>query len=156
MAFQGQDLTEYARIYGPKGNESYSGLTPIALMFPEKQTKEEREYMQGREAFQRDNLLGFTSRELAELDVISSRKLKDGNLRNGILPIMERDRWETRPPYPHWRRNHLYKVTNAPGYWSVDNPDVWRVLEPCLRLASRYVMSMHCLPWVRVLHPHLC
>jgi hypothetical protein len=151
MAAQDQ-LTQYARMYGPIPGQTYSGLTPIAPTFPRPQTKSVQPNMPEKELYQRRRCLGFTTRELEQLDVLSNRKLNDGNLRNEILPLMAWDRWETKPPSPYWKRNYLYPVQNGTGYWTVDNPEVWRVLEPCVRLATRHLMSMHCLAWVRIRH----
>jgi hypothetical protein len=148
MAFE-LDLTEYATKYGPIPGERFSGITPMTPTFPQPRTKELRQAMLAREEFQRQALGGFTSQELANLDVFTLRNLKDGNLQNGILSVMARDRWETRPPNPRWKRNHMYPLKDGSGFWTVDNPGVWAVLEPCLRLATRHLMSMCCLPWVR-------
>jgi hypothetical protein len=144
-------LTDFARLYGHNPNENFSKLTPVIPPFPGRESVAERQFRLQKEQYQRENLLGFTTRELANLDVISDRALKTGNLQNCILRIMSQDRWETSPPYPHWPRDIFYPVNNGHGFWTVSNPDVWRILEPCLRMASRYVMSMHCLHWVRVL-----
>lgn len=143
-------LTVFAQKYGPYPGQTFSGLTPIAPQFPGPQTKEANQLRIEKENWQRQACWGFTTRELAQLDVFSSRKLNDESLQNGILPLMARDRWETKPPSPHWKRDFLYRMKDGTGLFTVDNADVWRVLEPCVRLASRHVTSIHCLPWVRV------
>ena len=150
MAFQ-PELTEYAKKYGPVAGQTFSGITPVSPTFPQPKTKESRLLALARDEYQRLTLGGFTARDLAHLDVITSRKLKHANLQNGILSIMGRDRWETRPPNPRWQRNHLYPLKDGTGFWTVDNPAVWAVLEPCLKLASRHLIAMNCLPWVRIM-----
>jgi hypothetical protein len=142
--------TQFAQKYGPKDESHESWYTPLEYLFPRRISDAEREAITTREDFQRRELYGFTTRELAQLDVISDRTLKPGNLKNGIHPLVARDRWEDKPPQPSFTRDYLYPLKNGNGYWSSENPAVWRVLEPCLRLASRFLLSMHALPWVEV------
>lgn len=149
MAFQNQ-LSTFAQKYGPLPRQNHSGLTPLAPSFPWPRTKNLQNPLLQREAHQRNVLMGFTSQELAQLDIISDRDLKEPNLQNAIHPIMARNRWEGQPPHPRYYRDYMYPLLSGKGFWTVGNPDVWKVLEPCLRLASRFLMSMHCLPWVRV------
>lgn len=150
MAHLRPDLTPFARQYGPVHNANYSLITPVAPRYPVKETPEQVQHRIIRENYQRRGFCGFTSRELAQLDVISTRDLKPSDFNHGIIPILAKDRWEIQGPAPVWKRSYLYPIASGQGFWSVDNPDVWRVLEPCLLLASRYMMSMHCLPWVRI------
>lgn len=145
--------TVFARKYGPKNGTHRSGFTPLEYLFPRQIPDSEKQSIRDREDFQRRELCGFTTRELAQLDVISDRELKKGNLENCIHPLLARDRWENEPPQPSFTRDYLYPLHNENGLWSSDNPDVWRVLEPCLKLASRFLVSMHALPWVWHLLP---
>jgi hypothetical protein len=32
--------------------------------------------------------------------------------------------------------------------WSADNDEVWNIMEPIVRLASRILTSVHVMPWV--------
>lgn len=145
-----QPLSEFARRYGPRDNTANSGLTPTEYSFPRHITNEEAEIIEDREEFQRERLHGFTTKELMALDAISDRKLKEGNLRNKIHPIMTRDRWENVPP-SSFGRTALYPVESGTGLWSSDNNEVWRVLQPSLKLASRILLSSHMLGWVSFL-----
>jgi hypothetical protein len=146
-----QPISEFARMYGPYKDTAHSRFTPVEYSFPRHITQEEVETSEKREIFQRKRLRGFTTEELAALDTISDRKLKDGNLRNGIHPVLARDRWENAPLTSSFQRTQLYPVEGGTGLWSSDNDEVWRVLEPCMKLASRILLSIHVLGWVSFL-----
>lgn len=68
------------------------------------------------EAFQKDNLLGFTTRELVDLDVITNAKLKPSTLDTSrpIHPLFTSARWEVTPSRDH-QRKFLYPLPNRPG-----------------------------------------
>lgn len=34
------------------------------------------------------------------------------------------------------------------GKWEANNPDVWKIMEPGLRIATRLLLSAHALPYV--------
>lgn len=144
------ELTQFAQKYGPRDGQRESGLSPLEYSFPRQVSEDEKESNILREEFQRNKLYEFTTRELVQLDVISDQKLKGPNLQNGIIPMLGRDRWESQPPQPSFTRNYLYSLWNGRGLWSSENPEVWRVLEPCLRLASRILLSLNTLPWVKI------
>jgi hypothetical protein len=150
-------LTQFANKYGPRDGRNESGYTPLEYSFPRYISDSERRRIGRKEAFQRDKLFDFTTRELAQLDAISDRELKASNLQNDIHPLLARDRWEKKPPQPSFTRDHLYTLDNGYdgddgyGLWSSDNAVVWKALEPCLKLASRFLLSMHTLPWVQYL-----
>lgn len=143
-----QPLSEFARRYGPWNGTSHSKLTPLEYSFPRYITDDEAASIQDRENYQVQNLHTFTTQDLVQQDVITDRKLKDSNLQNGIHPLMTRDRWENAPPTLSFGRTQLYTVRGGTGLWSSDNDEVWRVLEPCLKLATRTLLSMHTLGWV--------
>ncbi|KAN0095999.1 hypothetical protein V8E51_014804 [Hyaloscypha variabilis] len=92
---------------------------------------------------------GFTSRELVDLDVWTTRELKAGDLSNPIMDLLHRDRWEKGPDVkterenlPSLRRNNVGK-----GDWTAANADIYAELEPVLMIASRILMSIHLVPW---------
>jgi hypothetical protein len=131
-----------------------SGFTPIDTAFPFSTPPSKNEQLETHriEKFQRHELYGFTTNELAQLDCLPLRDLRQGNLSpNAILPILQRGNWETTPQYPDWDRIHLYPLHNGNGMWVASNDDVWKVLEPICSLATRMLLSAHLLPWVRVL-----
>ena len=133
-----------------KGQFGYdkSGFSPTeypALSFP-KTSEDER--IAAIERFQRKKLHGFTARELGQLDCLPTRELSPGNLENDIIPLLRRDRWETVPAQPDFTRDHMYPLANGKEMWSGDNDEVWNVLEPICRLASRMLLSLHMTPWV--------
>lgn len=99
------------------------------------------------EDFQRQKLWGFTTRELIQLNAISTSSLKPASLENVVIPLLSKQRWEKTPP-DAFTRTSLYPLENGEGVWIMDNPVVERVMEPILRLASRILISSHMLPWV--------
>jgi hypothetical protein len=107
------------------------------------------------EAFQRNQLYGFTSRELGQLDCLPTRELTPGNLQNGIIPMLQRENWERTPAQPDFTRGYLYPLKNGNGMWSADNDAVWDVMEPIIILASRMLLSVHVMPWVRPLESYV-
>ncbi|KAE9369944.1 hypothetical protein N431DRAFT_345678 [Stipitochalara longipes BDJ] len=123
-----------------------SGFSPTEYVLPSIGTTENAITVEI-EKFQRANIYGFTSRELGELDCLPTRELEPGNLQNGIIPILRRERWERFPAQPDLTRDHLYPLQNGNGMWSGDNPEVWAILEPVVKLASRMLMSIHVMPW---------
>jgi hypothetical protein len=123
-----------------------SGYTPIALSFPTFAPPSQS--VLTHEKFQRERLKGFTSAELAQLDCLPTRELLPGDLQNAIIPLFQRDYWETAPPKPDFTRNNLYPLKNGNGLWTAANDAVWHLMQPSLQIASRMLMSAHMLPWV--------
>lgn len=133
--------------YGPKSTKS--GFTPVDYLFPSNSTEANSVKILRIEEYQRSKLFGFTTRELTQLDAISSRKLRPATLRNGIIPLLRKERWEKVQPDAFTRRD-LCEMKDGKGKWSLHNPVVERVMMPSLRLASRVLMSAHVLPWVSI------
>ena len=140
--------------YGATANGKFgskSGFSPLDYVFPTLgQTPEPT--ITAIEKWQRGIFYGFTSRELDQLDCLPTRELKSSNLRNSILPILQRENWEKAPAQPDLTRDHLYPMQNGRGMWSADNNVVWSVMEPIVRLASRILTSIHVTPWVILCH----
>jgi hypothetical protein len=70
-----------------------SGFTPIDTAFPFSTPPSKNEQLETHriEKFQRHELYGFTTNELAQLDCLPLRDLRQGNLSpNAILPILQR------------------------------------------------------------------
>jgi hypothetical protein len=103
---------------GETATISKSGFTPLQDTFPTIPGEQNQAQVQLRaniEKFQRDCLYGFTSRELADLDVITNRRLKPSTLPTLLHPLFRRERWETEPPDPSVRS--LYHLPKGlPGY----------------------------------------
>jgi len=154
--------TPWAAKYGAREGGK-SKLTPVDSIFPinksglfiaeyQKLNKQNRRM----EKFQQDNLYWFTTRELIDLDAISTRTLKSLDLlHNPIHPVFAKSRWERTPDHRFGRQpDSLYPIGKGyPGYWVADNDIVYNAIEPSLRLASRMLLSSHMLPWVRDTQP---
>ena len=81
-----------------------SGFTPVDESIPKFPIKKavwgdgERKANEIRLIYQRDRLYGFTTHELENLDVISTRPLRPSNLPDRIHQLFRRDLWESVPP----------------------------------------------------------
>ncbi|KAF7855419.1 hypothetical protein EAF04_010162 [Stromatinia cepivora] len=150
----GQSLN--ALKYGPWSKDArISGLTPLAPLFPRARVDAEEIAMRNQiEDFQREKFEGFTARELADMDVITDRRLKDSTLDNPIMPLVRMQRWELKPHQPDLTRNYMYPLMidgQQHGDWSMHNPLVYEKMKPVLQLATRTIMSMYTLPWFAAL-----
>jgi hypothetical protein len=156
------NLTRYAEKYGvgPKENGTpifgpgKSGLTPLSPDNPYTRLNQTAtEVREDLEAYQRSVFLGFTSRELFDLDIITSRQLREISINAPIHPIFGKYRWESSVRKDYTRQS-LYTlpgklVGNAQdSVWVAQNPVVWRVLEPSLRLASVMIENLPKTSWV--------
>lgn len=102
---------------------------------------------------------GFTIPDLINLGAVADGKEEDvrpNDLKGSIHPAFAFEKWEKSVP-SHFKRSCLYRVRPDPngeprsGRYTVDNPIVWKVLEPCLKLVSKFVNNAHLFPWVSVL-----
>jgi hypothetical protein len=104
-----------------------SGLSPIDRLFPQISQGRTIRDKQVWEDYQRDKLRGFTTRELVDLDAVTSRKLRDGDLSHEIHPILSRCNWE-KVPDPRYPRTHMYKMPAGFGGSGECRTHLWRVL----------------------------
>jgi hypothetical protein len=104
MSLAMEDLTDGGRPpkLGTMPGYPYSGFTPVDTSFPKfpkpLQNSGTTRADKRRIKYQREQLYGFTTYELENLDVITSRKLKGSNLTVEINPIFRRENWEIVPP----------------------------------------------------------
>ncbi|TGO61005.1 hypothetical protein BOTNAR_0136g00080 [Botryotinia narcissicola] len=153
---QRRPYTEYARKFGPKSPDRAQGkswLTPLDPLFPvnwENERQDDRHNIIG--GYQKQELLLFTTRELKDLDAICDRPLRDSTLSGGILPILQRNRWEDKPS-DAWLRTDSVPIRHDPdgGKWQSSNDKVWEVLKPIVILASQFITSSKSLPWLDAL-----
>jgi hypothetical protein len=92
-----------------------SGFTPVDDSFPTMPVQ----YHEGsdpdqiannfRQDYQRRLLLGFTTHELENLDVITRRQLKPSNLPPSLHQLFGRNKWEVVPP-PYFVVKTLYPL----------------------------------------------
>ncbi|KAH7370195.1 hypothetical protein BKA65DRAFT_445034 [Rhexocercosporidium sp. MPI-PUGE-AT-0058] len=91
--------------------------------------------------------MGFSSRELGQLDCLPTRELLPSTLPKFILPMLRIENWETVPVQPDFPRDALYPMANGQGMWVASNPLIWPILEPVLILATKMLTSIYVLPW---------
>ena len=140
--------TEWALKYGAKDALSLdSGLTSTEPLFLSGQILTEgdgnipmRDKLH--EQFRRENFKSFTRKELIDMEVITVRKLKPGNLTNKIVPSLSRKRLDD--------GTRVHKVPlDSQRLFTAHEPLVWKVLELVLVLASRILVDSVMTPFIR-------
>lgn len=127
-----------------------TGYSPLEVKFPgQKQTTRARMYRDTIEEFQHDKLAGFTSRDLQQMDCLTTRELRSSTLDNPIIPLLQKENWE-KTPHSDFPKRDMYQIRGHPGVWSAHNETVWSILKPILQLASELLQSADLLPWVCV------
>ncbi|TVY82906.1 hypothetical protein LSUE1_G001889 [Lachnellula suecica] len=153
MAANSPKLTPWAERYGVMYNGSnQSGYTPTEAIIP---GQAETHEILNSEQFQKQRLLTFTTRELGQMDALTTRELKSGSLQNAIIPFLQRENWETAAPSPDLPRTYLYQLADGTGLWSASNNEVWDVLRPCVTIASRILILMLWRKVSDVLYPQI-
>jgi hypothetical protein len=141
------ELSTWTKKFGTHETwQNKSGFTPIRPQLPsiaaDSKTQDSRAIPnEVIEQYQRDQLYDFTTQELVDLDVVSSRKLKASNLGGEIIPFLRQNRWydgnrvagETVRTYP-FREDPKQR-------WLGINPNVWKILKPSLLIATRMFTS---------------
>lgn len=142
--------TKYGYLDGYE-NSNRSGLTPTQHLFPGALTDPTLETkIKEKEKIQQEAFLGWTTRELADLDCLTIRDAKPGDLDYvPIIPLLDRPVWE-QSPSPDFERDYMYLLPKSlgGGDFSAHNDVVWEGLKPVLRIASVYLSSVYMLPFV--------
>ncbi|CZR51059.1 uncharacterized protein PAC_00934 [Phialocephala subalpina] len=144
---QGVDLrTPFAKKYGVSqvaqlSQLRKSGFTPTLPV---------NEYNSRLERHQRTYLLhGFTARELVDLGAYPDPNAKLTDLQSDPHELFDRKNWvkpgnrDRIPILPIIASGDEYSLGPTPGYWHAENPAVWSILTPILKLASRYISNIH-------------
>lgn len=148
------DAAKYGQIVEPlhgggTGPLHFSGITPQGHRHPVFDMQNTPAFPERavRERYQRNELKGFTTQELYDLDAISDRDLPMSTLEIPIHDIFQR--WEEdRPTNAVWRgkyRNVLYPLDSEGGLWERKNKKVREIMDPILQLATQIIMSQHSL-----------
>ncbi|KAL3427241.1 hypothetical protein PVAG01_00750 [Phlyctema vagabunda] len=177
MAHKPGPQTPYARKYGvlyrddPNAYEQYfmsrgkSGFTPVTPLSIAYRTGGERNLRNFVEEAQLYWLRGFTARELYDMGAYPDDEAQPSSLTNPIIEFLDIDHWymhystDTGDDYLHIISDEETRIDPKYSYgvdqqhphsgkWSAHNPVVWDILEPCLRLASRFLEKFHEIPWV--------
>lgn len=142
------ELTLFARKYVAADPSLQSNATQIKSLFtPVSPNLNSNQVESTAEKYQRENLCGYTTRELMDLDAVAFRELRPFSLQNPVHEIFAQDRWTLLDSPPHM----ISEADNSKGnnYWVAQNTLVWSRLEPSLRFASRMLSNLHKHPWVR-------
>jgi hypothetical protein len=120
---------KYGHNMVPGSTEIHSGLTPTQAALLSGQLLSQGSNVNismtdlHGEQWQRRKLLDFTTRELIDLEVVTLRPLKPGNLSNQIQPFMQKAQWDD------GTRCFRFPLDNNSNF-DAHNPLVWAVLEP--------------------------
>ncbi|KFX90593.1 hypothetical protein V490_06381 [Pseudogymnoascus sp. VKM F-3557] len=141
--------SELAKIFGtaPVLNNGESGWTPLDLQHRPSWRKFRTEEAKRNE--QRRRLFGFDSNQLQSIDALPALINEEApllKLDNPIHPIFALRHWRSRETMPANRA--FWRIGNGrPGYWEAQNPLVWEILEPILKLASQFLINSHISHW---------
>lgn len=153
------NLTEYAKKWFVEKNQAFgpvkSGFTPLSPYNPTIQIASPgaANLRQDIQVYQKARFWGFTTRDLQDLDAITSRELREFSINAPVNPIFGLDRWE-KYLRSWYTRNYMYRLPGslvgeaADTEWTANHPKVWEALEPCLRLASLILENLPKHPWV--------
>jgi hypothetical protein len=151
-----------ARITESSKNTGKSGLTPVNT-FTSPSKADDFDYKV--HYYQQHRFRGFTTISLQDFEAMATldkTNMKMG-LTNPIHPLLEKSQWIKEEDMP----SHLGSIPlrgGYDGYWLVgfyslirrifadtvlqaENPVVWEILEPALKLASLVLTSAHHYPW---------
>jgi hypothetical protein len=160
-----EKFSEYAKHYDVRrdaeGNLAFgagkSGLTPLRPSNPAISLSPARMDLQERLIdFQKKLSFGFTTRQLFDLDAITSREVKSLSINTPIHPMFAKNRWlkENRPDSISkdlYRLPEHLIVDGQATVWTAPDPRVWTLLEPSLRLVSLVIENLPNHPWVNAL-----
>ncbi|OBT65198.1 hypothetical protein VE03_04725 [Pseudogymnoascus sp. 23342-1-I1] len=139
----------FAKLFGSALvlNNGESGWTPINLHHRPSWRQFRTEEAKRNE--QRRRLFGFDSNQLQAIDAVPALIKEETpllKLDNPIHPILALQHWRTRESMPANRA--FWRIGNGrPGYWEANNPLVWEILEPILKLASQFLVNSHISHW---------
>ncbi|OBT96295.1 hypothetical protein VE01_05806 [Pseudogymnoascus verrucosus] len=138
-----------AKVFGAARvlNNGESGWTPMNLQHRPSWRQFRTEEAKRNE--QRRRLFGFDSNQLQAIDAVPTLVKEETpllKLDNAIHPILVGQHWRTRESIPANRA--FWRIGNGkPGYWEAQNPFVWEILEPILKLASQFLTNSHISHW---------
>ncbi|RDW66984.1 hypothetical protein BP5796_09733 [Coleophoma crateriformis] len=137
-----------------------SGLTPVALPAANA-TNAEKHRVRELETYQRRRFQGFVTSDLERIGAFAP-------LSNASVTVQDELWWNSVPIHPifhkkNWSWKRLAHQSKFPigverygsstgdghddGFFEVDNPKVWKALEPCLKLASLLLENAHSWSW---------
>lgn len=144
MATSSELAEKYGQASNGWGGGGKSGLTPVPNPNDARDRRLPRDFIETRKrlrTYQETHLAKFTTKELQDIGSIdASDVLLLTDLKTPIHPIYKKDLWRDVPdalPIGH----------GIPGVWSVQVTQVWEALEPCLKLASLFLVNEHVWTW---------
>lgn len=101
-----------------------------------------------KEIYQRTKLNGFTAKELfrMEASVALYNENMQSELCNPIHELFTKDKWYKESELPK-DMAYVPILGDYDSYWTVDNPIIWNLMEPSLRLASAFLENHTAYPW---------
>ncbi|KAG4027309.1 hypothetical protein MFRU_031g00570 [Monilinia fructicola] len=125
------------RILGDGGK---SGLTPrehTTTLGKNKRKNRSEKTPVDLEIYQRKRFNGFTNLDLDSIQALAAldTNVIHQNLENPIHPCFALERWVVESQMPK-HKGAIPILGREEGFWIANNPVVWRMLKPCLRLAT--------------------
>jgi hypothetical protein len=121
-----------------------SGFTPQTPHTPSK-PRSPRSLIAGHNIryYQMNFFQGFTTAQLSMLGAIDGGQIVRPSDLQAIHPLYAREQWEVEVD----SEMALYPLGNGrEGYWAAADEEVWKLLRPCLALATMFITKVHCLP----------
>ncbi|KUJ15687.1 uncharacterized protein LY89DRAFT_734841 [Mollisia scopiformis] len=148
--------------HSPIAGTFKSGLTPLPLSATG-WTQDQRLIHN----YQKRRLVGFSSSDMEKLGALAAipnERFGDDSSLEAVTAVMRVDdgamSWLDNPIHPMYDRERWVKLSEMPlhsapipvrgdaeGYWLAENPHVWDILVPCLRLASQMLQHAHMVGW---------
>jgi hypothetical protein len=118
------DLSAYAELFGESQDPLFkgkgkSGLTPTDPLDPTVSLSPK--------SAQRKKLQGFITRELQDAGCLEDSGVAPCDLTVPVLPLLQRK---------NWLESSIPIGDGYVGNWAGAHDDVWRILKPCLRIAT--------------------
>ncbi|CAG8953937.1 hypothetical protein HYFRA_00010898 [Hymenoscyphus fraxineus] len=96
---------------------------------------------------EQDGLNGFTIAQLEDMGCWGHKNALPNDLSCPILSCWTKDRWVD----VDQKMINMNIGGRIPGKWTIQNPFVWEVLEPCLRLATVLMVNMKLFPFLEAM-----
>jgi hypothetical protein len=94
---------------------------------------------------QADRLCGFTAPDLQNIGCWDKPSALANDLQIPIHPLYCKENWLNCPDNMKSKSDPI--GDGIPGFWEVENPIVWNMIQPILRIASHFITNINLWQW---------
>jgi hypothetical protein len=123
------------------GMDSIEYFEPDGLLPVEEAWILKRKVMQHQEHI----LRGFTVGELKSIGCWDKPEVLANDLQIPIHPLYRKEKWINCPDDMKSKGDPI--GDGIPGFWEVENPIVWNMLQPILRIATHFITNISLWQW---------